>query len=146
MTMKRQAFTLVECIGALMVTSIIVMILSFMMMALRRTPLQQADQPLDWYLCLAELESPDHQFTITRVNHNEARLTSRLNHQQYFLRGRDRIYLTMANGDGGYLPLFDDVKMGSFRCRQLNDHQLALQIRRTNGHLEHGIVRLENAD
>ncbi len=140
--MKVRAFTLIECICALLVTSLVVTMLSLLINTTRHSPLTRADQPLDWYLCLAELESPDHQFKITRVNHNEARLTSRLNHRQYFLRGRGKVYLTMANGDGGYLPLFDDLQVGSFSCRQLSDHQLELEIRRQNGHCERGIVRL----
>ena len=144
--MKIRAFTLIECICALLVTSLVVILLSLFLSTARHSPLMNADQPLDWYLCLAELESPDHQFEITRVNQIEARLTSRLNNRQYLLRGRERVYLTMADGKGGYLPLFDDLQVGSFHCRQIGHNQMELEIRRKNGHQERGIVRLSNDD
>lgn len=144
--MKKSAFTLIECICALIVTSLVVIMMSFIMVMIRQSTVGQADQPLDWYLCLAELESPDHQFEITRVNNIEARLTSQLNNRQYLLRGREHLYLTMADRPGGFLPLFDDIKPASFYCRRLNNHQLEVRIQRKNGQVERGIVRLNTRD
>ena len=72
--MKKEGFTLVECLAALVIAALIVMLLSFQMKVIKSSCIKQNSQPLDWYLCLSELESVDHHFMIEEVSSNQLRL------------------------------------------------------------------------
>ena len=72
--MKRSAFTLVECIGSLLVTSLVVVLTGYALTAVRTTSRPSLDRATDWIICLQELESPDHRFALKRAERYQLEL------------------------------------------------------------------------
>lgn len=140
--MKRSAFTLAECLVSLIVVSWVVVILSGLMSCWHHFDNSRMDEPLDWCLCLQELESADHQFSLVRVSRYEVRLHSRETNKDYLLKPGRNLYLTKVNG-GGYLPLFDDIKFGTVSFQRVNDEQLLIRGQRKNGQSLEGMVKFE---
>lgn len=140
--MRRSAFTLAECLISLFVVSWVVVVLSGLMVCWRNFNCRQMDEPLDWYLCLQELESVDHHFSLVKTSRNQVRLHSQTTDKDYLLKSGRSLYLTKVNG-GGYLPLFDDLKLNTMTFRQLNSSQLLIQGQRKTGKPLEGIVKFE---
>lgn len=140
--MKRQpAFTLVECVGALLVTSLVVVLLSLTMTAVRTISQRSLDGAVDWLICLQELESPDHQFALERVTPTELQLKDQHQQRKYQLRIGDRLYLRAPNG--GYMPIFSGIRGGRSFFRRLDSQRVYIEVERNNGQKMAGIICFE---
>ena len=105
---REKGFTLLECLIALMIMALITTLVSLQIRVIKSTTVKSSNQPLDWYVCLTELESTDHQFMLERVERQKLWLTSQHSGLTYELHATDRLYLSRENR-GGYLLLFDDI-------------------------------------
>lgn len=149
--MRRQkAFTLLECLVALLITSMIVMVISFVLHSFQRQATNAVhDEDLKWYMFLRELESPVHQFELypdvgAEKNSNTLNLHSRTSHKYYSLAYKDdKFYLKMTHGGSGYLLLLDGVTSGvNFRIDRLSDQRVRITAKLCD-HIEHtGVVQL----
>lgn len=137
---SQSAFTLVECLLALLVTSIVVALVSMTLPTAYRATHRQLGRPVDFALLLAELEDADHHFQMRAVNPHSLRVVDTHNHKEFTLKAAGRVYLTSS--DGGYLELLDGIQPGSLQCQQLDQQRVFIGVRRDNGENEWGIVRL----
>ena len=122
--MKRSAFTLVECIGALLVTSLVVVLTGYALTAIRTTSRPSLDRATDWIICLQELESPDHRFALKRT-------------ERYQLE----LYLRAPNG--GYMPIFSNIRGEQSAFKRLDSQRVHVTVVRTNGQKLEGVVCFE---
>lgn len=137
--MKRRSFTLLECLIALIIMSLITVLVSLQMRVIKSTTKTMA-QPLDWNICLTELESADHQFVLDRVSRQNLRLVSRVSGLTYELHATDRLYLS-REGRGGYMLLFDDIKLGTVTFNELTGSRVEIKAQRKNGQNILGVVK-----
>ncbi|MCI1975391.1 MAG: type II secretion system GspH family protein [Limosilactobacillus sp.] len=137
---RNGAFTLVECLVALIIMSLITVLVSFQIRVIKSSTTNHLERPLDWYLCLAELESPNHQFTIEEVSQRKLQLASQTSGASYELRATDQLYLSRVNR-GGYMLLFADIKAGSTTFCRLSGSRVEIRARRKNGQQLLGVVR-----
>lgn len=137
---RKEAFTIVECVITLSILAVIVLLLSFEIRALKISPVKQYDQPLDWYICLQELESNDHRFELEEVGKRQVELKSLNTGVSYELHGSDRLYLSREHY-GGYMLLFSDVKPGTVSFKKLPGGRLIINCKRNNGNKLEGIVK-----
>lgn len=136
--MIKKAFTLVECLFTLVIMTLIVVLVSLQMTVIKSST-RQLDKPLDWYLCLTELESADHHFIIDQVSRRILYLVSEQSGLTYELRATDRLYLRSTRG--GYLLLFNDAKPGSITFKELPNSRVRIQGERKNGQEIQGVVK-----
>ncbi len=134
------AFTIAESIAALVVTALVMVLINFSLTALGRVNQHSLNQTTDWYIFLHELESPRHHFVLKEVRRRELIVTSPVNNLQYQLHGRDAFYLTAVNR-GGYLRLLDNIKGDRYSFRRLSGERVLVEVERTNGEQETGIVQ-----
>jgi prepilin-type N-terminal cleavage/methylation domain-containing protein len=137
---KKEGFTLVECLAALVIAALIVMLLSFQMKVIKSSCIKQNSQPLDWYLCLSELESVDHHFMIEEVSSNQLRLWSKSTGLTYELHSTDRLYLSCV-GHGGYMLIFRDLAPNSVTFSELSGSRVEIRGQRKNGQGLIGVVK-----
>ncbi len=137
---REKGFTLLECLIALMIMALITTLVSLQIRVIKSTTVKPSNQPLDWYVCLTELESTDHQFMLERVKRQKLWLTSQHSGLTYELHATDRLYLSREN-HGGYLLLFDDIKPGSVMFSKLTGSRVAVKAQRKNGQTILGVVR-----
>lgn len=135
---KEPAFTLFECIIALLVTGIVIAIVSMTLPTAQRATRRHLSNPLDFELCLAELEGDDHKFRLLQVNEHSCELLDTKTKKHFNLLGRGRVYLTAA---GGYMELLDDIQPGTLICRQLDHSRVAISVERSNGITQCAVVR-----
>lgn len=137
---REKGFTLLECLIALMIMALITTLVSLQIRVIKSTTVKSSNQPLDWYVCLTELESTDHQFILERVERQKLWLTSQHSGLTYELHATDRLYLSRENC-GSYLLLFDDIKPGSVMFSKLAGSRVAVKAQRKNGQTILGVVR-----
>lgn len=140
--MKRQpAFTLAECIAALLVTSIVVVLTGYALTTVRTTSRESLAHATDWIICLQELESADHRFALQRVNRYQLELRDLNQQRDYELCIRDRLYLRTTSG--GYMPVFSNIKAAQSSFTRLDGQRVRIMVTRTNGQKLEGIVCFE---
>lgn len=139
--MKRSAFTLVECIGALLVTSLVVVLTGYALTAVRTTSRPPLDRATDWIICLQELESPDHRFVLKRAERYQLELYDLNQRRIYELCLRDRLYLRAPNG--GYMPIFSNIRGEQSAFKRLDSQRVHVTVVRTNGQKLEGVVCFE---
>ncbi len=140
--MKRQpAFTLVECIAALLVTSLVVVLTGYALTAVRTTSRLSLAQATDWVICLQELESADHHFALKWADRYQLELRDLNQHRNYELCLRDRLYLRSVNG--GYMPVFSNIRVEQSGFKRLDSQRVYITVTRTNGQKLEGIVCFE---
>lgn len=140
---KRAAFTLAECVAALLVTSLVVVLLGLSMTAVRTINRQSLGGAVDWFICLQELESPDHRFALERAKPSELQLRDQCQQRDYQLRIRDCLYLRTPNG--GYMPIFSGVCGEQSFFRRLDSQRVYIEVERQNGQKMAGIICFERA-
>lgn len=138
--MKRKAFTLVECLVTLIIMALITILVSLQIRVIKSSTLRSAAQPLDWYVCLTELESSDHQFVLDNVERHKLRLVSRISGLTYELHATDRLYLS-REGHGGYMLLFNGIKPGTVMFNGLAGSRVEIEAQRKNGQRIQGVVK-----
>lgn len=134
------SFTILECVIALVVTGIVIAIISMTLPSAQRASHRTLNNPLDFELCLAELEGDDHQFRLVEVEPHSCRLLDTKTNKHFKLLCRGRIYLTAV---GGYMELLDDVKTNSLNCHQLDQSRVAISVVRKDGAIQQAIVRFK---
>lgn len=132
------AFTLVECLLALVVVSIVVTLVGLTLPAAYQASRQRLANPLDFQLMLAELEDRDHRFRLKGVNQHSLQLVDQQN-KEFTLRSADRVYLTSNNG--GYMELLDGIEVRSLVCQQLDSRRVLIAVTRKNGQRQWATVR-----
>lgn len=131
---------LIECVITLSILAVIVLLLSFEMRVLKTSSIKQYDQPLDWYICLQELESSDHRFKLKGVSRQQVNLESLNTGICYELQGRDRLYLSREHY-GGYMLLFSGLRPGTVSFQKLSGGRVKINCERANGKKIEGIVK-----
>lgn len=137
--MKRKGFTLIECILALLVTSMVVILIGLLLHSFEKSDHQSIDESAQWYLFLRELESPTHQFQLMRCSDHRLMLNSPVSVKYYQLNGKSsHLYLSLQENGGGYLPLLDHVR--TFHAQQISDRQVEIEVETISGHKYDNIV------
>lgn len=137
---RKKGFTLLECLIALIIMALITTLVSLQIRVIKSATVRSSAQPLDWYVCLTELESADHQFILERVEQQKLWLTSQRSGLTYELHATDRLYLSREN-HGGYMLLFDDIKPGSVLFSELTGSRVVVKAERKNGQPILGVVK-----
>lgn len=139
--MKRcGAFTVIECVAALIVTSITLVLASWSLSALKDANQHSLDSSVDWYVFLKEMEADYHHFRLKNVAGTEVRVYSPRTGLDYVLQGRDALYLTAWNR-GGYMRLFDNIQGKTCRFERLPGQRVRVEVTRTNGEKLAGIIQ-----
>lgn len=139
--MKSRGFTLIECILALLVTSMVVFLIGLFLHSFEKSDHQTIDESAQWYLFLRELESPAHQFQLMNCSDHRLMLNSPVSVKYYQLNGKSsHLYLSLQENGGGYLPLLDHVKV--FHAQQISDQQVKFKVETTSGHKYDNTVTL----
>ncbi|WP_137597497.1 competence type IV pilus minor pilin ComGF [Paucilactobacillus kaifaensis] len=137
--MKKSGFTLIECILALLITSMVAMLIGLFLHSFQKNDHQTIDESAQWYLFLRELESPTHQFQLMSCSDHRLMLNSPISVKYYQLNGKStHLYLSLQENGGGYLPLLDRVK--DFHAQQISDRQVELKVETLSGHKYDNIV------
>lgn len=139
--MKRlTGFTIIECVLALVVASLTLLLAGWGMTALATSNRHSLDSPVDWYIFLQEMEADSHHFILRNVGEDELQVFSPHTGLDYTLQGRDALYLK-AWDRGGYLPLFDGIKGETCRFKRLPGQRVRVEVRRKNGEELVGIIQ-----
>lgn len=138
---KDAAFTLVECISALIVTSLVVVLVGYAMTGVRGLSRHALSNAVDWQICMQELESSEHRFALKKANSEGIFLKEQTSGRNFELRAADRLYLRAANG--GYVPIFSGIKNGKTIFHQLDKQRVYLKVERKNGQKLTGVVCFE---
>ncbi|QZN93674.1 hypothetical protein KZE55_03765 [Limosilactobacillus panis] len=136
---KRLAFTLIECVAALLVTTVVIVLAGMTINSLRSVTRQSLDQPIDWIICLQELESPRHAYALVNVESNAVVLRDQHTDRLYELCAQKRLYLR-AKKDGGYMPVFSDIRDQKTVFKQLDQQRVYIKVERTNGEVLTGFL------
>lgn len=137
---KLAGFTIIECVIAMIITTVTVLLISFSITHLTKSSQQTLDPALDWYVFLQEMESADHHFVLKEVGSYHLIVTSVRNGMDYELRGRDAFYLSMVN-EGGYLPVFDGIRGDRYHFKRLDRTRVTVTVQRKNGQLLEGVIK-----
>ncbi|WP_076461272.1 hypothetical protein [Limosilactobacillus caccae] len=137
---RRAAFTIVECICALLITSLVVLGIGALMTSVRQANRSDLNEAVDWYMFLQELESPRHRFELRHVYRSSLILYGQVAARSYELKGSTCFYLTGGH-DGGYLPLIDNLKAYDCDFKQLDEQRVLIEVERKNGQHLAGIVK-----
>lgn len=136
---RLRGFTIIECVVALLITALILLLAGWSMNALAVSNRHSLDSSVDWYVFLKEMEADSHHFVLKQVNSYEIRLNSRRSGLDYTLQERgNTLYLT-AWHRGGYLPLFSGARTCVFR--QLPGRRVLVEVTRENGEKLAGIIQ-----
>ncbi|MBD5806443.1 ComGF family competence protein [Limosilactobacillus walteri] len=138
--LKKAAFTLVEGICALIITSLVVSNISLTMTSVKKANCIDLDSTINWYLFIQELESSSHRFAVVQVQKRHLFLYSQTAHRNYELKGSTTLFLTCVRS-GGYLPLLDNIKAHHYSFTQLDSQRVLIEVERTNGKKENTIVK-----
>lgn len=141
---KGPAFTLVECVGALIITSLVIILAGLAMTNVRQLSRHSLAGSVDWIICLQELESANHHFELKKVERYQLVLRDQQQQRDYQLRIRDRLYLRAANG--GYMPILSGVRGKYSSFRRIDQQRVYIEVERTNGRRDYGIACFAKAD
>lgn len=137
---KLPAFTIVECIAALLITAVTLVLAGWGMTALSASERHSLDHPIDWYVFLKEMEADNHHFVLKRVSGREVQVYSPRTDLNYTLQGRNVLYLT-ASARGGYLPLLDGIQGKAYHFTRLPGQRVLVEVTRENGEKLVGIMQ-----
>lgn len=137
---KTPAFTLLESIIALLVTTIVIAIVGMTLPSAQRASRRSLHSPLDFELFLAELEDHDHDFQLISVSDHSCELKDSHTKKTFTLHCKGRVYLTSS---GGYMELLDDVQPVSMTCHKLDRRRVSISVTRSNGQVQAGIVKFK---
>lgn len=143
--MKKQlaAFTIAECVLALLVTAMVALAASRGMHSAVKISHQNLREPAAWYHFLLEMESPKRQLVLRKVTHigvDEIELTSRLNHKDYVLACSNHFIIYLRGPHHGYLPLYGPVARGGFHYRQLDSQRVLVEVINYEGQTHRAVL------
>lgn len=140
---KMPAFTLAECLLALVVVSIVAMASSFGLHSANQINHQNLAEPVDWYHFLLEMESPRRRLELRKVTHvgvDELELHSQINDKRYTLACSNHFIIYLKGSQGGYLPLYGPVAKGTLHYRQLDSRRVFVEVKNAKGQEHHAIL------
>lgn len=136
---RLKGFTIIECVVALLITALTLLLAGWSMNALAVSNRHSLDSSVDWYVFLKEMEADSHHFVLKQVNSHNIRVNSCRSDLDYILqKKRDTLYLT-AWSRGGYLPLFSGAKTCVFK--RLPGQRVLVEVTRKNGEKLVGIIQ-----
>lgn len=138
--MKRRAFTLVEAICALVISTLVIINISLVTTSMRRVGEMNLESTITWHLFLRELESPNHRFELVGIDKNKLLLNSQVTGQKYELRENYTLYLVRED-KGGYMPLLDGIKDHEYSVTQLDSQRVLIDVTRKNGKKVSAVVK-----
>lgn len=124
-------FTLVEAVISLVVLLATSLIIQLVVQTSRHVRPQTLSSCANWYLFVAELESPKHQFELLETPDQQIVLLDQVNRKKYWLQENHTIYL--RGKKGGYLPLLTDYEPHSLQVRQLDERRVAISAKTADG-------------
>lgn len=112
--MKRQGFTIVECIVALLITAMIAVLIQLTFKVYEKVDQQPYDDNAQWYIFLQEMESSNNQYEIknngTKQSINVFSRTRQKNYSIGHNPYKSTVYMYGTEAGMGYLPLLQHVK------------------------------------
>ncbi|MGN1279628.1 MAG: competence type IV pilus minor pilin ComGF [Limosilactobacillus sp.] len=136
-----RGFTIIECVIALVITALTLLLAGWAMTALSASNRHSLDSSVDWYVFLKEMEADSHRFVLKRVDANRIRVNSWQSGTDldYVLQQQHgNLYLTTSSR-GGYMPLFSGVKTCTFK--RLSGHRVLVEVTRENGKKLAGVIQ-----
>lgn len=131
---------MVECICALLVTTMVVLSINLVMTSVRKVNTSDLTGAIDWYLFLQELEAPSHRFELVDAHGHTLEMYSQRMSCKYEIKGYDCLYLSSKDG-GGYLPILDGVRSFEYNFTKIDDQRVQVEVERNNGKKQVGIIR-----
>ncbi len=124
-------FTIIECVAALTITALTLLLASWSMTALSANNRHSLDSSVDWYVFLKEMEADNHHFILEQVHLDNIRVKSRKNDLDYVLQHKPGVLYLKERTRGGYMPLFS----GARRCvfKRLSGQRVLVEVKRENG-------------
>lgn len=138
--MKKAAFTLVEAICALIISSLVIINISLVTTSMKQVSKMNLESTITWHLFLRELESVNHRFELIGIRDKRLLLYSQTTDQKYELRENHALYLTRQD-KGGYMPLLDNIKNHEYSFSQLDSQRVLIKVTRKDGEKASAIVR-----
>ncbi len=124
---QRQAFTLIECIVALMVAAVTWLLLTGVAKNYQGLSRIEVSDPAQWYTMVQVLEGGQYQFELQRVGETTLTLYSRVEKCAYQIKQSNGIYL--AKNGQGYQPLYQ-VTHGVVYFRRENAQTITAYVKR----------------
>lgn len=132
-------FTIIECIVALVITTMVTLLISLTTANLTRFNHRSLDPAIDWYVFLKEMESADHHFVLKEVGSYHLIVKNINNGVDYELRGKDAFYLSAVD-QGGYLPVFEGIRGDRYHFKRLDKTRVQVVVQRKGGEELTGII------
>lgn len=130
--MKRfSGFTIIECVAALAITALTLLLASWSMTALSSSNRHSLDGSVDWYVFLKEMEADNHHFVLEEVHLDNIRVKSRKNDLDYVLQWKPGVLYLKERDRGGYMPLFNGARKCAFK--RLSGQRVLVEVTRENG-------------
>lgn len=141
--MNQAGFTVIECVLALVIISMVAILANMTVKTVQQSERSQNDDELQWYFLVRELESDAHRFECVQLG-NPLQLRSRITNKTFMLVCKQHeLYLTKVHG-GGYLPLMSNVQR--YQTSQYTAMQVVLRVTMTNGQVRQARLRLPPTD
>lgn len=139
---KRQGFTLVECIISLVV---LVMITGLVQMAGPLTNQVQGatlKDTTDWYLFVKRLEDEQKDFTLIDVKKDQLTLLCTTNKLEYIVQGgRQTVFLKTKQG--GYLPVLVNYQPHTLDFQKLSETDVLVTCQLERGERKNAILHFK---
>lgn len=128
---RRSGFTLVETIISLVVLLATSLVIQLVIQTGQKIKPFNLSSNANWYLFVAELESPKHSFVLKEAGKQQLILENTNKQKHYYLLENKTIYL--RGPKGGYLPLLTDYQPHSLNIRQLDHKRVEISAETEDG-------------
>lgn len=135
---KTSGFTLAETVIALAVLLVTTIIIQMLVQTRSHIRPLLITSTTNWYLFVAELESPKHQFELHDGPGQQLVLLDRSNHKEYWLRENQTVYL--RGKKGGYLPLLTDYVPHSLEIHRLDKRRVEISAQTRDGKVHYSTL------
>lgn len=127
----KSGFTLIETIISLVVLLATSLVIQLVIQTGQRIKPLNLSSDANWYLFVAELESPKHSFALKDVGEQQLVLEDMNKLKFYCLSEHKTVYL--RGSKGGYLPLLTDYQPRSLKIRQLDHKRVEISAETADG-------------
>ncbi len=130
--LKRNGFTILECIVSLLVLVMISGLIQFVIPMANKFNTHSWKDTTDWYLFLKRVEDPAYKFRLVKVTSSCLELNSMVNGENYFLLGgKKAVYLKTMQG--GYMPLLVNYEPYSLTFYESKPNSVMVSCKLDNG-------------
>lgn len=137
--MKRNGFTVIECIISLLLLSIVTALIMVIIPSAEQLQRKSFKNTTDWCLFLQRLENSEYQFKLRAVATDHLTLYSDKQQENFYIKGGKRaVYL--QTGHGGYLPLLVNYCPASLHFRRFDDNCVQVKAKLADREERHAIV------